>query len=79
MKPNQTALVIAAIQQAGCKPHAIGAAVLQLIENLERFCRLEAMRKRQNQKLPFGEFQEVIELQMAFALVGIVSALAAGQ
>ena len=28
MKPNQTALVIAAIQQAGCKPHAIGAAVL---------------------------------------------------
>jgi len=28
MKPDQTAFVIAAIQQAGCKPHAVGAAVL---------------------------------------------------
>ena len=37
------------------------------------------MRQRQNQKLTFGEFQEVIELQMAFALLGIVAALAAGE
>ena len=73
MKPRQTALVIAAIQQARCKPHAIGAAALQLIQNLKRFCRLEAMRQRQNQKLPFGEFQEVIELQMAFALSSVSS------
>ncbi len=28
MKPNQATPVVAAVQQAGCKPHAIGAAVL---------------------------------------------------
>ena len=40
---------------------------------LKRFCRLEAMRQRQHQKLAFGEFQEVIELQMAFALFDLSS------
>ena len=81
MQPDQAAPVIAAIQQAGRKPHAIGAAALQLIQNLKCLCRLKAMRQRQNQKLPFGEFQEIVELQMTFALVdlSIVSALAAGE
>ena len=40
------------------------------------------MRQRQHQKLAFGEFQEVIEPQMAFALLDpldIVAALAAGE
>ncbi len=78
LEPHKTALVVAAVQQAGCKPHTIRAAALQLIENLKRFLRLEAMRQRQNQKLPFGKFQEVIELQMTFALIGIIPSLAAG-
>ena len=62
MEPHQTAPVVAAIQQARRKPHPIGAAALQSIQNIKRFCRLEAMRQHQDQKLPFGEFQEVIEL-----------------
>ena len=40
------------------------------------------MRQRQHQKLAFGEFQQVIEPQMAFALLDprdVVAALAAGQ
>ena len=40
------------------------------------------MRQRQHQKLAFGEFQEVIEPQMAFALfdpLDVVAALAAGE
>ena len=40
------------------------------------------MRQRQHQKLAFGEFQQVIELQMAFALLDprdVVAALAAGE
>jgi len=40
------------------------------------------MRQRHGQKLAFGKFQEVIEIQMAFALlglVGIVAPFAAGQ
>ena len=68
MQPRQTALVVAAIEQACGEPHAIGAAILQPVENLEGFGRLEAMRQRQNQKLAFGKFQEVIELEMTFAL-----------
>ena len=35
MEPRQTAPVVAAIQQAGRKPHAIGAAALQSIQNLQ--------------------------------------------
>ena len=40
------------------------------------------MRQRQHQQLAFGKFQEIVELQMAFALgdpLGIVAALAAGE
>ena len=40
------------------------------------------MRQRQDQKLAFGKFQEVIELQMALALFDprdVVAALAAGE
>src|ERR1700688_185881 len=37
------------------------------------------MRQRQNQKLSFGELQEIIELEMTLALPGIFSALAAGE
>ena len=82
LQPRQTAPVVAAIQQARGQPHAIGAAALQPVQNFQGFCRLEAMRQRQNQKLPLGKFQEVIEFEMAFALldlVGIVAALAAGE
>jgi hypothetical protein len=79
MEPHQTAPVVAAIQQAGRKPHPIGAAALQSIQNMKCCCRVEAMRQHHRQQLAFGEFQEVIKLQMAFALLGIVAALAAGQ
>ena len=54
----------------------------QLVQKLERLSRLEAMRQRQNQQLAFGKFQQVVEIEMTFALfglVGIVAALAAGQ
>ena len=61
MEPRQTAPVVAAVQDARRKPHAIGAGALQSIQNIKRFCLLETMRQRQYQKLPFGEFQEVIE------------------
>ena len=40
------------------------------------------MRQHQHQKLAFGEFQEIIEPQMAFALFDprdVVAALAAGE
>jgi uncharacterized protein YggL (DUF469 family) len=37
------------------------------------------MRQRQHQKLPLGEFQEVIEPQVTFAFFGAVAALAAGE
>ncbi len=82
MKPHEPAPVVAAVQQARRKPHAIRAGALQSIQNMKRFCRLETMRQRQHQKLAFGKFQEVIEIKMAFALldlVGIIPALAAGQ
>ena len=62
VQPHQAAPVIAAIQQACRKPHAIGAAMLQPIQHLARLRRLEAMRQRQDQKLSFGEFQEIIEM-----------------
>ena len=79
MKPRQAALVVAAVQEARCKPYAVGGALLQSIQDMKRFFRLEAMRQHQGEKLPFGEFQEVIELQMTFALRGVVAALAAGE
>ena len=75
LKPRKTALVVAAVQKARCKPHPIRAAALQSIQNMKRFRRLEAMRQHHGEKLPFGKFQEVIELQMTFALLGIVPRL----
>ena len=82
MQPRQPALVVAAIEQARGEPDAIGAAVLQALQNFLRARRIEAMRQRQHQKLAFGEFQQVIEPQMAFALLDprdVVAALAAGE
>ena len=79
LKPRQTAPVVAPVQQACRKPDAIRAPLPQPIQNLKRLCFLEAMRQRQHEKLPFGEFQEVIEPQVTFALVGIVTSLAAGE
>ncbi len=79
IEPHQTAPVVATIQQARRKPHPIGAAALQLVQNIKRFCRVEAMRQHHGQQLAFGEFEEIIELQMAFALLGIVASFAAGQ
>ncbi len=37
------------------------------------------MRQRQHEKLPFGEFQKVVECQMAFAFERPLSAFAAGE
>ena len=82
MQPRQPALVVAAVEQACGKPDAIGAAVLQTRQNCLRLRRIEAVRQRQHQKLAFGEFQQVIEPQMAFALLDprdVVAALAAGE
>ena len=82
MQPRQPALVVAAVEQACGKPDAIGAAVFQSLQNFLRARRIEAVRQRQHQKLAFGEFQQVIEPQMAFALFDprdVVAALAAGQ
>src|ERR1700726_2112565 len=79
MKPRKTAPVVAAVQKARCKPHSIRATALQSIQNMKRALRLEAVRQRQNEKLTFGEFQEVIELQMTFALLGVLPSLAAGE
>src|SRR6202000_1810852 len=69
----------AAIQKARCEPDTFGAAALQLVQNLEGLSRLEAMRQRQNQKLPVGERQEIIKLQMTFALCGIFPSFALGE
>src|SRR5258708_29553230 len=46
---------------------------------MKRFCHLEAMRQHHGQQLPLRKFQQVIELQMTFALLGIVSSLAASE
>ena len=80
--PRQPALVVAAVEQARGEPDAIGAGVLQALQDFLRARRIEAMRQRQHQKLAFGEFQQVIEPQMAFALfdpLDVVAALAAGE
>ena len=53
--------------------------MLQPIQHLARLRRLEAMRQRQDEKLSFGEFQEIIEMKAAFALLGIVAPLAPGK
>ena len=37
------------------------------------------MRQHHDYKLTFGEFQEVVEIKMTFALFGIVASLAAGE
>ena len=58
------------------------AAALQSIQNPKRLFSLKAMRQRQNQKLPFAEFQEICKIKMTFAFVdpiSIISALAAGE
>ena len=82
MQPRQPALVVAAVEQARGEPDAIGAGVLQALQDFLRVRHVEAMRQRQHQKLAFGKFQQVIEPQMAFALfdpLDVVAALAAGE
>src|SRR6266403_1114452 len=82
MQPRQAAAVVAAIEQAGGEPHAIGAAVLQALQDFCGASSVETMRQRQHQKLAFGKFQEVIECEMTLALcdpLGITAALAAGE
>jgi hypothetical protein len=82
MQPRQPALVVTAVKQARGKPDAIGAAVLQSLQNFLRASPIEPVRQCQHQKLAFGEFKQVIEPQMAFALLDprdVVAALAAGQ
>ena len=82
MQPRQAALVVAAIEQACGEPHPVGAAILQSLQHIEGFCRLEPMRQRQDEKLTFGEFEEVVEGEVAFALFDprdVVAALAAGE
>src|SRR5437660_2435518 len=82
MQPRQTALVVAAIEQACRQPHTIGTAVAQLLQKLLRLRGVEAMRQRENEKLSLGEIEEIAKFQMAFALLDpldIIAALAAGQ
>jgi hypothetical protein len=82
MQPGQPALVVAAVEQACGKPDAVGAAVLQPLQNSLCACHVEAMRQRQYQKLALGEFKQVIEPQMTLAFLDpcdVVAALAAGQ
>src|SRR2546430_15016275 len=59
LQPHQPTPVIASVQKTRREPHAIGAAALQLTENIRRFRRFEAMRQHHDYKLTFGEFQEV--------------------
>jgi hypothetical protein len=79
MQPRQAALVVAAIQQARRKPYAIRGTTSQSLQHLQRFRLLEAMRQRESEKLPFGKFQEIIDLQVTLALFGAIAALAAGE
>src|SRR6185437_7713219 len=82
MQPRQTTPVIAAVEQAGREPHAIGAALFKPAQQLHSVRRFIAVWQCQNQKLSFGKFEEIVELEMAFALfdpVDISAALAAGQ
>ena len=82
MQPRQPPLVIAAIDQARRQPHAVGTAVAQSRQHFHDISRLETMRQRQDEKLTFGKFQQVVQFQMAFALLdplNIVAALAAGE
>jgi len=79
MQPRQTAAVVAAVKEARRQPDTVGAALPQPVQHLDRPGLLEAMRQRQDEQLAFGKFQEVGELQMAFALFGAVAALAAGE
>ena len=55
----------AGLRQARRHRRGCASAAPELFSALRR---LETMRQHQHQKLPFGEFQEVIELQMTFAL-----------
>ncbi len=82
MQTRQPAPVVAAVKEARGKPDAIGAGVLQTLQDFLRARRIEAMRQRQHQKLAFAKFQQVIEPQMALALFDprdVVAALAAGE
>src|SRR5579871_709542 len=78
-EPRQTPPVVAAIEQACRKPYAIGAARAQSLQNIVRLRLIEAVRQRQHQKLVLREFQEIADLQMAFAFEGPLAALAAGE
>ncbi len=61
-KPRQTALVVAAIQQAGGEPHAIGAAAAQSLQHpRQRIAVSKRYGRHQHQQQSFAEFQEVIE------------------
>src|SRR5262249_1099926 len=82
MQPCKTAPVVAAVEQTCRQPHAIGAAVAQLRQDLVRLRGIEAMRQREDEKLALGEVEEIGKLQMALALLDpldIVAALAAGE
>ena len=79
MEPRQSALVVAAIDEACRQPHAIGVAAPEAAEDLEGLLVVKAMRQRQDQKLAFGKIQEVGELEVTLALFGILAALAAGK
>ena len=62
-EPRQAPPVVAAIKQARREPHAIGLARSQPLQNVVRFRLVETMRQHQHEKLAFGKFQKIIELQ----------------
>ncbi len=79
VKPRHTAAVVAPVQEARRKPDAIGPASPQPLQHRKRPGFRKAMRQRQDEKLPFGKFQEIIEIKMTLALGGVLAALAAGE
>ena len=77
MQPRQPAPVVAAIDQAGGEPDAIGPACLQPLQKFLRERCVKAMRQRQHQELAFGKIQQIVEPQMAVALFDPSDAVAA--
>ena len=68
MQPRQTALVVAAIEQARGKPHAIGAALLQSLQNFKAFAASNDAAGS-TPEAGLGKFQEIVELQKTFAFL----------
>ena len=72
LQPRQAAPVVAAIEQAGGKPHAIGAAAAAAASSISSaFAGSKRCGRHQHQQQAFAEFQQIIEAQMTFALLRV--------